>query len=211
MPMMFLYYARARAPRKEASSAQLGTRFGFIGASRSQKPKETNQKVNVYPSKTTKKDNHICQTQVFGPRTWVWARCGHFWLFWERFKPEVFSCKRAPKQPTKTTSGPNPGFRAQNLGLGQMWSFWVVLRRVYTKSFHIWPKPTVDVATFHVNTVQNNLQRPHLAQTQVFGPRTWVWARCGHLGLFCEGGLSLAFGFCFWGVSLAICVLLMSG
>ena len=120
-------------------------------------------------------------------QTWVWARCGHFWLFWERLKPKVCSCKRPPKQPTKTTSGPNPRFRAQNLGLGQMWSFWVVMRRVYTKNFHIWPKPRFS------------------------GPEPGFWARCGHLGLFCKGGLSLAFGFCLWGVSLAICVLLMSG
>ena len=97
----------------------------------------------------------------FGPDAVIFGTFG--------IKPKVFSCKRPPKQPTKTTSGPNPGFQAQNLGLGQMWSFWVVLRRVYTKSFHIWPKPTVDVATFNVNTVQINQQRPHLAQTQVFG------------------------------------------
>ena len=70
----------------------------------------------------------------------------------------------------KTTSGPNPWFWAQNHGFGpdvvifavnhpnttktdhiwpkprfagQMWSFWLVLGKVYTKSNHIWPKPMV--------------------------------------------------------------------
>ena len=85
--LMFLYEARARAPRTGTSSAQLGPRLGLFGARearRTQKPKETHQ-VNVNPSKTTKKDHHICQTQVFGPRTWVWARCCHFLLFWVIF------------------------------------------------------------------------------------------------------------------------------
>ena len=35
--------ARARAPRTETSAAQLGPHFGFFGARRTQKPKETYQ------------------------------------------------------------------------------------------------------------------------------------------------------------------------
>ena len=41
--LMFLYEAGARAPRTETSAAQLGTHFGFFGARRTQKPKETYQ------------------------------------------------------------------------------------------------------------------------------------------------------------------------
>ena len=55
--------------------------------------------------------------------------------------------------------GPNPGSRAQNLGLGQMRSFLIVLGGVYTKRDHIWPKPIV------------------------LGPEPGVWARCGHFSL----------------------------
>ena len=69
--LMFLYEARARAPRTRASAAQLGTQFG-LRIKNLRKP----IKVNVNPSKTIKKDHHICQTQVFGPRT-----CGDLGLF----------------------------------------------------------------------------------------------------------------------------------
>ena len=41
--LMFLYEARARAPRTGTSAAQLGPHFGFFGARRTQKPKETYQ------------------------------------------------------------------------------------------------------------------------------------------------------------------------
>ena len=129
--------ARASCP---SISCRIGNPF-WLNWGQEESKTVGNLKVNVNPSKTTNKDHHICQTQVFGPRTWVWARCGHCWLFWERFEPKVFSCKRAPKQPTKTTSGPNPGFRAQNLGLGQMWSFWVVLRRFTPKVSTSGPSP----------------------------------------------------------------------
>ena len=52
------------------------------------------------------------------------------------------------------------------------------------KDHHIWPKPRFlgpepgfgpDVVTFGVNS------------SQVLGPRTWVWARCGICWLFWEG------------------------
>ena len=60
------------------------------------------------------------------------------------------------KQPKTTTSGPNPGSRPENMGLGQMWSLLVVLERVYTEALlvqtspetanndHIWPKPRLS-------------------------------------------------------------------
>ena len=75
--------------------------------------------------------------------------------------------------PSKTTKKrqphlPNSGFRAQNLGLGQMWQFCVVLDHFYlillgevhTKSDHIWPKPIV------------------------LGPEPGVWAGCVHFKVF---------------------------
>ena len=49
----------------------------------------------------------------------------HIWphpWFW----PEPW-CNPLPKQPKITSSGPNPGSGPENLGLGQMWSFWVFL------------------------------------------------------------------------------------
>ena len=61
----------------------------------------------------TKNDNIWPKPMVLGPEPWVCARCGHVW------------CKPPPKQPKMTPSGPNPGSGPENLGLGQMWSFWV--------------------------------------------------------------------------------------
>ena len=74
-----------------------------------------------------------------------------------------------------TTSGPNPGSGPENLGLGQMWSLLVVLDGVYIKRYHINNEFGPDVETFGVNPSQNNPKRPHLAQTQVLGRKTWVW------------------------------------
>ena len=53
-----------------------------------------------------------------------------------------------PKTPKMTTSGPNPGSRAQNLGLGQMRPFLVVLEGF---------TPNVNVTTS--------------------GPNPWFWAQ----------------------------------
>ena len=145
------------------------------------------------PKKTTASD----KPRFSGPEPGFGPDAVIFGCFGRGLNQKCFRVNALQNKQQRPPHLPNPGFPAQNLGLGQMWSFWVVLRRVYTKSFHIWPKPTVDVATINVNTLQNNQQRPHLAQSQVFGPRTWVWARCGHLGLFWKGGLSsLPFLFC---------------
>ena len=87
LQLMFLYEARARARLVQEHHRHnwdpILAYLGPGGLKNLRKP----IKVNGNPSKTTKKDHHICQTQVFGPRTLVWVRCGHFWLFWERFKP----------------------------------------------------------------------------------------------------------------------------
>ena len=64
---------------------------------------------------------HLAQTQVLGPKTWVWARCGLCWLFWMAFARKHSLFKPLPKQSNMTTSGPNPGSGPENLGLGQMW------------------------------------------------------------------------------------------
>ena len=45
---MFLYEARARAPRTGTSAAQLGTHFfGMIGTRKGQEPKETHQEMTL--------------------------------------------------------------------------------------------------------------------------------------------------------------------
>ena len=45
--LMFLYEARARAPRTGTSAAQLGTHLGMIGTRKGQKPKETHQEMTL--------------------------------------------------------------------------------------------------------------------------------------------------------------------
>ena len=74
--------ARARARARLVQEHQLHNWDPILASLEPGGPKNLRKpiKVNVNPSKTTKKDNHI------GPRTWV--------------------------------------FGPQNLGLGQMWSFW---------------------------------------------------------------------------------------
>ena len=62
-----------------------------------------------------------------------------------------------------TTSGPNPWFWAQSHGFGP------------------------DVVTFGFKSPKTHKNYQHLAQTQVLGPRTWVWARCGTFWVFWEG------------------------
>ena len=44
---------------------------------------------------------HDLITQVLGPRTWVWASCGDFLVFWEgtqenRFSAESLTAERLP-------------------------------------------------------------------------------------------------------------------
>ena len=118
--LMFLYEARARARARLVQEHQLHNwdpilaSLGPGGLKNLRKP----LKVNVNPSKTTKKDHHICQTQVFGPRTWVWARCGHFWGCFGRGLNQT------------------PGF-----GPDVVIFVLILLGEVHTKSDHIWPKP----------------------------------------------------------------------
>ena len=96
---------------------------------------------------------HVCiliaisetlSTQLLG--TWTLR------LVFKGLRPEMGnagSTKRDPtyflgfpaKTPKMTTSGPNPGSRAQNLGLGQMRSFLVVLGGVYTNVTTSGPNP----------------------------------------------------------------------
>ena len=86
--LMFLYEARARARLvQEHHGHNWDPVWAYLGPGRPGGLKNLKKpiKVNVNPSKTTKKDHHICQTQDFGPRTWVWARCGNFGLFWVIF------------------------------------------------------------------------------------------------------------------------------
>ena len=47
-------------------------------------------------------------------------------------RDSIYFLEILPKTPKVTTSGPNPGSRAQDLGLGQMSSFLIVLGGVYT-------------------------------------------------------------------------------
>ena len=102
--------ARARAPVQEHHGHNWDPVWAYLGPGRPGGLKNLKKpiKVNVNPSKTTKKDHHICQTQDFGPRTWVWGQMWQFWvvLVWEGFTPKV------------TTSGPNLSFWAQNQGFG---------------------------------------------------------------------------------------------
>ena len=89
----------------------------------------------VNPSQNNRKLPHLAQTQVPGPRSWVWARCGKFLLFWDEKQPKITTSvpnprfwapepgfgpseKRPGLPPTITTSGPNPWFWAQNHGFG---------------------------------------------------------------------------------------------
>ena len=67
-------------------------------------------------SQNNQKSSHLAQTDGLGPRTWVWTKSCNFWFFSEGFTPKVI------------TSGPNPGSRPENLGLGPMRSFWGVGR-----------------------------------------------------------------------------------
>ena len=86
--LMFLYEARARARLvQEHQLHNWDPVWAYLGPGRPGGLKDLKKpiKVNVNPSKTTKKDHHICQIQDFGPRTWVWARCGNFGLFWVIF------------------------------------------------------------------------------------------------------------------------------
>ena len=69
-------------------------------------PSQNTQKITTSgpnPSQNNQKLPHLAQTQVLGPRTWVWARCGKFRLFWDLTQ----------------TRGSGP----RTMGLGQMWSF----------------------------------------------------------------------------------------
>ena len=50
----------------------------------------------VDPSQTTKKYNIWPKPMVLGPRTWVWARCGNFWLFWEGFTTKKHNIRPKP-------------------------------------------------------------------------------------------------------------------
>ena len=110
--LMFLYEARLVQEHHRHNWDPILAYLGPGGLKNLRKP----IKVNVNPSKTTKKDHHICQTQVFGPRTWVRARCGLFLLFWERFKPR------------------EPGF-----GPDVVIFVLILLGEVHSKSDHIWP------------------------------------------------------------------------
>ena len=72
--LMFLYEARLVQEHHRHNWDPILAYLGPGGLKTLKKP----IKVNVNPSKTIKTDHHICKTQVFGPRTWVRARCGHF-------------------------------------------------------------------------------------------------------------------------------------
>ena len=93
----------------------------------------------VNPSQNNRKLPHLAQTQVPGPRSWVWARCGKFLLFWDGLQPHLSQThgsgpqnlglghqkkgrvynQKLPHLAQTHGSGP------RTMGLGQMWSFLV--------------------------------------------------------------------------------------